>query len=75
MQRRAGLIDGNGNPIFTLHALRHTAASHLKNMGFDEAVIAAVLGHKNVETTRRHYIDIADRSKLRAASTALASLT
>lgn len=44
----AGLVD------FRFHDLRHTTASLLANAGVDLGTIAAILGHKTLQTTRRY---------------------
>lgn len=44
----AGLED------FRFHDLRHTTASLLANAGVDLGTIAAILGHKTLQTTRRY---------------------
>lgn len=51
--RRIGLTN------FTFHDLRHTAASYLAMSGASLAEIAQVLGHKNIQVTKRyaHFLD------------------
>lgn len=44
----AGLVD------FRFHDLRHTTASLLANAGVDLGTIAAILGHKTLQTTKRY---------------------
>lgn len=44
----AGLVD------FHFHDLRHTTGSLLANAGVDLGTIAAILGHKTLQTTRRY---------------------
>jgi site-specific recombinase XerD len=39
---------------FRLHDLRHTAASYLAMQGCSLAEIAALLGHRSLEVTRRY---------------------
>jgi integrase len=46
--QRAGLTD------FRFHDLRHTAASYLAMSGCSLAEIAALLGHRSLEVTRRY---------------------
>ncbi len=45
---RAGLVD------FRFHDLRHTAASYLAMSGVRIEVIADILGHRSIQTTRRY---------------------
>ena len=47
-RKAAGLED------FRFHDLRHTTASLLANAGVDLGTIAAILGHKTLQTTRRY---------------------
>jgi len=49
-------------PGLTLKGLRHTVATILAEMGYDERTIADVLGQKTVEMAR-HYSRRADRSR------------
>jgi integrase len=44
----AGIVD------FHFHDLRHTTASLLANAGVDLGTIAAILGHKTLQTTKRY---------------------
>jgi len=46
----------------TLKGLRHTVATTLAEMGYDERTIADVLGQKTIEMAR-HYSRSADKSK------------
>ena len=45
--RRAGLDDS-----YSLHTLRHTFATHLRDKGVGLDIIGKLLGHTNLETTR-----------------------
>jgi len=40
------------NPSFTLHTLRHTFATHLREKGVGLDVLAELLGHSHIEMTR-----------------------
>ena len=39
---------------YHFHDLRHTAASHLVMAGVDLITVGDLLGHKNIQTTRRY---------------------
>lgn len=43
---------------FTNHAMRHSFATRLKEHDTQEDYIALVMGHKDITTTRRSYIDL-----------------
>ncbi|MER8072105.1 site-specific integrase [Streptomyces sp. NPDC094034] len=46
-RRKAGLVDGNGNPTVTAHRFRHTVGTQLAEGGAQIQTIMAVLGHRN----------------------------
>lgn len=46
--------DAAGIKDFRFHDLRHTTASLLANAGVDLGTIAAILGHKTLQTTKRY---------------------
>lgn len=48
-------INKDENPgKYTFHTLRHTCATHLRRDGADIVLIKEVLGHENMETTKRY---------------------
>ncbi|MFE7216825.1 tyrosine-type recombinase/integrase [Streptomyces sp. NPDC057611] len=47
--RKAGLIDGDGNPTVTAHRFRHTVGTQLAEGGAQIQTIMAVLGHRNAQ--------------------------
>lgn len=55
--RKANEISGLKRKVVTPHALRHTHASNMADMGIDLAVIKARLGHSSIGTTQQ-YTDI-----------------
>lgn len=60
--RRRLEADGKVRPGLTLKGLRHTVATILAEMGFDERTIADMLGQRTIEMAR-HYSRRADKSK------------
>jgi site-specific recombinase XerD len=51
------LRDAIGCPRLTPHALRRYYATRLQNMGVDIITIANVLGHTDIKTTAKYYIN------------------
>jgi len=49
------------------HLLRHSFATHLVIAGVDIAIVATLLGHKDIKTTYETYIHLADETLKRAA--------
>ncbi|MFE2245510.1 tyrosine-type recombinase/integrase [Streptomyces lavendulae] len=47
--RKAGLIDGDGNPTVTAHRFRHTVGTQLAEGGAQIQTIMAILGHRNAQ--------------------------
>lgn len=54
--------EGQVQPALTLKGLRHTAATILAEMGFDERTVADYLGQKTIEMAR-HYSRRANKSR------------
>ena len=52
--RKVNKVSGLKRKYVTPHALRHTHASNLTDMGIDLAVIKARLGHKSIGTTQKY---------------------
>ncbi|MGI5164383.1 tyrosine-type recombinase/integrase [Spirillospora sp. CA-253888] len=52
----AGLVDGHGDPIVSAHVLRHTFATDLLRAGVDIVIVAELLGHTHLDTTRRYIL-------------------
>ncbi|MEU8502225.1 site-specific integrase [Streptomyces lavendulae] len=44
--RKAGLVDGDGNPTVTAHRFRHTVGAQLAEGGAQIQTIRAILGHR-----------------------------
>jgi integrase len=55
LQKEAGLIDAEGEPLFNFHALRHFTASLWIEMGFTPKRLQAMLGHSSVQMTFDRY--------------------
>jgi integrase len=55
LQRQAGLVDDNCEPLFNFHALRHFAASWMIELGFSPKRLQALLGHSSVQMTFDRY--------------------
>ncbi|MFE7403627.1 tyrosine-type recombinase/integrase [Streptomyces sp. NPDC057557] len=47
--RKAGLVDGDGNPTVTAHRFRHTVGTQLAEGGAHIQTIMAILGHRNAQ--------------------------
>lgn len=45
---------GRNDPDFTFHSTRHTAASHMAEMGVNTIVIAEAMGHSSLQTTQKY---------------------
>ena len=55
-------------PRISPHKLRSTFATNLYNATGDIYLVADVLGHSSVDTTRKHYADMTDARRRLAAS-------
>jgi integrase/recombinase XerD len=62
---RAGLVDAQGRPRYTLHQLRHTRGSDLLAQGQCLEIVQRVLGHRDIRSTLG-YADLAE-AQVRAA--------
>jgi integrase len=51
LQRAAGMVDANGLPLYTFHALRHAAASLFIEMGWLPKKVQTVMGHSTIQVT------------------------
>ncbi|GIV96509.1 MAG: hypothetical protein KatS3mg057_1166 [Herpetosiphonaceae bacterium] len=51
--RRAGLVDAQQRPIYTIHQLRHTAATAFIERS-PEHIVSRMLGHRDPRSTRRY---------------------
>lgn len=63
--KRHGIVGDADRPV-TMHALRDTYASRLKDRGVSTVAISKLLGHSNIATTESRYLD-ADKDALNTA--------
>ena len=54
-QRRAGLVGEDGRPLYSVHALRHFAASLFIEQGFPPKRVQALMGHASITITFDRY--------------------
>jgi integrase len=54
-QRRARLVDPAGSPLYSVHALRHFAASLFIEQGFAPKRVQALMGHASITMTYDRY--------------------
>ncbi|MEV2273326.1 site-specific integrase [Nonomuraea africana] len=50
----ADIVDEAGALALSAHTLRHTLATNLLRAGVDIAIVAELLGHARLDTTRRY---------------------
>ena len=62
---RAGLVDENKKPLYTLHSLRKTFVTEMLSIGSDPKVLQSMTGHQDLDTLFRHYAAV--RAKKAAA--------
>jgi integrase len=55
VQMAAGLVDGDGVPLFNFHTLRHFAASLWIELGFSPKRLQTLLGHSSIQMTFDRY--------------------
>lgn len=51
VQRAAGIVDEDGNPKYSMHSLRHAAASLFIEQGMTPKRVQALLGHSTIQMT------------------------
>jgi integrase len=57
------ICDDNKIRIITVHHLRHTVASLLKDLGVPARDAQAILGHTRISTTLEIYTDVSDQAQ------------
>jgi len=60
--RKAGLVDGQGKALYSLHDLRRTCLTRWLEDGADLRAVQTLAGHASVQTTLRHYAAVTTRS-------------
>lgn len=53
----------NSLPHIVLYGLRHSFATHCRNLGMEAEVLALLMGHTEYETTQKYYIHISSKQK------------
>src|SRR5262245_22183598 len=76
LQVKVGVVDAKGNAKYSLHALRHFAASWLIEQGFSPKRLQSILGHSSIQMTFGVYGHLFpnsedDQSKLAAGELAI----
>ena len=61
-----GLVDEDGNHTLTAHNLRHGTATLLYESGVDVYTAQQILGHANIETTMKIYVDLRAKQRTRS---------
>ena len=51
---------------FNLHQLRAGYVSDLYDSGIDLTMVSRIIGHKSVDTTNKHYLDLQNKEMIRA---------
>ncbi len=57
--RAAGLVDADGDPLYTLHQLRHTRGTELIEQGYRMEIVQRILGHRDPRSTQG-YAEVSD---------------
>jgi integrase len=69
LQRKAGIVNSEGNPKYELHKLRHFTASHWIDLAFAPKRVQEMMGHSSITMTFDRYGHLfpsleADQAKL-----------
>jgi len=54
---------------FNIHSLRHTYASSMRSMGFENYIVQSLMGHKNPSTTTQVYMHLEENVFIQVAHT------
>ena len=53
----------NNLPHIVIYGLRHSFATHCRNLGMNPEVLAVLMGHTEFETTQKYYIHVSTKQK------------
>jgi len=56
-------VKRNNLPHMVLYGLRHSFATHCRNLGMSPEVLARLMGHTEFETTQKYYIHVSSKQK------------
>ncbi|MBQ3413881.1 MAG: site-specific integrase [Clostridia bacterium] len=56
-------VTRNKLPHMVLYGLRHSFATHCRNLGMSPEVLARLMGHTEFETTQKYYIHVSSKQK------------
>lgn len=59
----AKFVKRNNLPHIVLYGLRHSFATHCRNLGMSPEVLARLMGHTEYDTTQKYYIHISSKQK------------
>ncbi len=59
-------IKRNNLPQMVIYGLRHSFATHCRNLGVKSEILAKLMGHSEYETTQKYYIHISAKQKREA---------
>lgn len=59
-------IKRNNLPDMVIYGLRHSFATHCRNLGVKPEILAKLMGHSEYETTQKYYIHISAKQKREA---------
>ena len=59
-------VKRNNLPKIVLYGLRHSFATHCRNLGVKPEVLARLMGHTEYQTTQKYYIHISPKQKREA---------
>lgn len=59
-------IERNGLPKIVIYGLRHSFATHCRNLGMKPEILSKLMGHTEYQTTQKYYIHITPKQKREA---------
>ncbi len=71
LARKIHGFEGNEliSSTFNIHSLRHTYASSMRSMGFENYIVQSLMGHKNPSTTTQVYMHLEENVFTQVANT------